>query len=196
MKWMAAALLVVAASVAFAAPKKIGGIQDETGNVKITSIGKFNIAEPMVVVLAPSKETVPDTNAVYAVECKIVYHDKVNPPPTTRRGFKRYGPTCDFLNYCLQGFVSQEYSGWDFVALVEEYRSGSFANRLQGKAFSDYIAKCAEQYKASNPKFRFGVEINAVSVQAISDFAKILLAEPEEPMPAAEQETASATMGQ
>ena len=174
MKAMAAALMIAAASAAFAAPKKIGGIQDETGNVKITSIGRFIIAEPMVVVLSPSKETVPDTNAVYAVECRIVYRDKVNPPPTTRRGLKRYDLTCDFLNDCLQGFVRQEYTGWGFAALVEEYRSGNFANRLQGKSFSDYIAKCAEQYKAGNPKFRFGVEINAVSVQAISDFAGVL----------------------
>ncbi len=194
MKEIAAALLIVAASAAFAAPKKIGGIQNETGDVKITSIGKFIIAEPMVVVLSPSKNSVSDTNAVYAVECRIVYHDKVNPPPTTRRGLSRYGLTCDFLNDCLQGFVRQEYSDWEFPALLEEYRSGSFANRLQGKAFSDYIAKCAEQYKLTNPKFRFGVEINAVSVQAISDFAAALNPEAEVKEEVSEPEDGEAAM--
>ena len=176
MKEIAAALLIAAASVALAAPKKIGGMLEDTGDVKITSIGAFILAEPMVVVLSPLKSTVPDTNAVYAVECRIVYRDKVNPPPTTRRGLSRYGLTCDFLNDCLQGFVRQEYSDWDFAALVEDYRSGSFAGRLQGKAFSDYIAKCAGQYREKNPKFRFGVDVNAVSVQAISDFAAVLAA--------------------
>ena len=178
-------MLVAVAAAALAAPKKIGGVQNEAGDVQITCIGEYIVAEPMVVVLSPSMETVPDTNAVYAVECRIVYRDRMNPPPTTRRGFSRYGLTCDFLNDCLQGFVRQEYSGWGFSALLEDYRSGNFANRLQGKAFSDYIAKCAEHYKASNPKFRFGVEINAVSVQAISDFAAELRRGAEETAPEA-----------
>ena len=174
MRKLAVVLLVAAASAAFASPKKIGGVQNETGDVKITCIGNYIVAEPMVVVLQPSKDTVPDTNAVYAVECRIVYRDKVNPPPTTRRGLARYALVCDFLNDCLQGFVRQECAGWDFSALLEDYRSGDFANRLQGKSFPEYISKCAEQYAKTKPKFRFGVEINAVSVQAISDFASAL----------------------
>ena len=174
MRTIVAALFVAAAAAAVAAPKKIGGVQNETGDVKITCIGEYMVAEPTVVLLTPSVDTVPDTNAVYAVECTIVYRDRINPPPTTRRGLERYGLTCDFLNDCLQGFVRQEYSGWDFADLLEEYRGGSFANRLQGKALSEYIAKCVDKYRQSSLDFRFDVEINAVSVQAISDFAAAL----------------------
>lgn len=174
MREIAAALLIAVAAAAFAAPMKIGGVQNETGDVDITCLGKYIFAEPVVVVLSPSKETVPDTNAVYAVECRIVYRDKENPPPTTRRGFPRYGLVCSFLNECLQGYVRQEYSGWDFTALLEDYRSGNFVSRLQGKSFSEYVEKCAEQYKLANPKFRFGVEIDAVTTRSISDFAAAL----------------------
>lgn len=174
MKGIVAALFVAVASAAIAAPMRIGGVQNETGDVNVTCIGEYIFAERTVVVLSPSKITVPDTNAVYAVECGIIYRDKVNPPPTSKRGLARYGLTCDFLNDCLQGFVRQEYADWDFFDLLEEYRSGSFAGRLQGKSLSDYIAKCAEQYKLKNPDFNLDVEIKAVSVQAISEFAAVL----------------------
>ena len=171
MKGIAVALLVAVSAAALAGPKKIGGVQNDTGDVKITCIGDYILAEPTVVVLQPSKITVPDTNAVYAVECLVIYRDKVNPPPSTKQGLARYGLVCDFLNDCLQGFVREEYADWDFFDLLEEYRSGSFAVSLQGKALSEYIAKCAEKYKVKNPDFRFDVDIKAVQVQAIADFA-------------------------
>jgi len=174
MKGLAVALLVAVSAAAFAAPKKIGGIQNETGDVTITCIGDYIFAEPMVVVLQPSKITVPDTNAVYAVECRIIYRDKVNPPPSTKQGLARYGLVCDFLNDCLQGFVREEYSDWDFFDLLEEYRSGNFAVSLSGRSLADYISKCVERYKIKNPDFKFEVDINAVQVQSIADFAAAL----------------------
>lgn len=174
MKGMAVALLVAVSAAAFAAPKKIGGVQNENGDVKITCIGEYIFAEPTVVVLQPSKITSPDTNAVYAVECMVIYRDKVNPPPSTKQGLSRYGLVCDFLNDSIQGFVREEYADWDFFDLLEEYRSGNFAVSLQGKALSEYIAKCVEKYKAKNPDFQFDVDIKAVQVQAIADFASAL----------------------
>ena len=180
MKGIAVALLVAVSAAAFAAPKKIGGIQNDNGDVKITCIGEYIFAEPTVVVLQPSKITVPNTNAVYAVECMVIYRDKVNLPPSTKQGLSRYGLVCDFLNDCLQGFVREEYADWDFFDLLEEYRSGNFAVSLQGKALSEYISKCVEKYKAKNPDFRFDVDINAVQVQAISDFAAALKLEEDE----------------
>ena len=173
-KGIAVALLIAVSAAAFAAPKKIGGVQNENGDVKITCIGEYIFAEPTVVVLQPSKITSPDTNAVYAVECMVIYRDKVNKPPSTKQGLSRYGLVCDFLNDCLQGFVREEYADWDFYDLLEEYRSGNFAVSLQGKALSGYIAKCVEKYKAKNPDFKFDVDINAVQVQAIADFAAAL----------------------
>ena len=174
MKGIAVALLVAVASAAFAAPKKIGGVQNENGDVKITCIGEYIFAEPTVVVMQPSKITVPDTNAVYAVECMVIYRDKVNQPPSTKQGLSRYGLVCDFLNDCIQGFVREEYADWDFFDLLEEYRSGNFAVSLQGKALSEYVSRCVDKYKAKNPDFRFDVDIKAVQVQAIADFAAAL----------------------